>query len=401
MSKKPYELDFSEREIEKRLAQVEKIISSHPNLPPRELEFLSDFILWGIEPDGTSPSSYIHLKSRKFSTPPPTTSLDSLLFNLDSAAELLFLETPSSSAPPKPFSRPFIFKNAPPHLIPEFESLFSQIDSLSSQLASTLSPQSRRDLSSQLLSLRREQFKLRDEFITPFSAKNRPLNLLPHQSALDPPEPHFSLLSFTPNPPPSYQLPFNLLSPLIHNSTLPPFTSPPLSSLPNPSLSLSSPKTLSTLFSSSHFLPLYNSPSPFLSLLIYYLDLSNLSPLQLQILFLRALSSPTLTYTKIASLLPPSLSTFTPSYLSTIYRTQIIPTISSTITLHSLLISSPPSSFTLCRGTGPSPSPSLPSQSPHIDFRHPHFFTRRSASSTGFSPRCKECERTLKFWKTL
>lgn len=75
--------------------------------------------------------------------------------------------------------------------------------------------------------------------------------------------------------------------------------------------------------------------------------------------------------------------TYTPNYISTIFRQRIIPRINEAAKEHEEIISNVffPENFKVCLGCGANL------------LRSPENFTRKSRANDGFSARCKRCEK--------
>lgn len=405
-----FNLDFSQRRDTDRVSQVEDVLSENPNLTPTELEFLSNFILWGQDENGETPSSRkeILLTPSKFRKPKPEISLDQLVESTDSYVELFILDPsiPRLKSQNEVFSRDLISRTAPPHLQAEFNSLFSRIDSLTSTLE-TNPPTSRTELLAlkrELLTLRKAQFSLRDEFLPriqrKFAHPYTPENPLTLET--------YPLPPFLPNSP--IYLPLTSLSPHLPTPTLSRISSlyslhtsnPP----PHSPLDLTSTSTLHPIF--ENFLSLYfseeDSTQLLLSTLYYYLDNSPLSPLQIETLFLRITG---LTNKEIVSYINSKYSkTFYPNYISTIYYNQVLPTLSKLVSLHHEIITSlpDPSRFktSLLEESDFRKSPTYLESLSHFKtcrscrktlLRSPHFFTKRSSSPDKLASNCRACAK--------
>ena len=74
---------------------------------------------------------------------------------------------------------------------------------------------------------------------------------------------------------------------------------------------------------------------------------------------------------------------YTPNYISTIFRQRIIPRINEAAVLHKEIISNIffPENFKRCSCCGV------------IKLRCPENFTRKSRANDGYAPRCKVCEK--------
>jgi hypothetical protein len=75
--------------------------------------------------------------------------------------------------------------------------------------------------------------------------------------------------------------------------------------------------------------------------------------------------------------------TYTPNYISTIFRQRIIPRINDAAVMHKEIISNIffPENFKCCSTCG------------ELKLRCPENFTRKSRANDGFSSRCKVCEK--------
>ena len=75
--------------------------------------------------------------------------------------------------------------------------------------------------------------------------------------------------------------------------------------------------------------------------------------------------------------------TYTPNYISTIFRQRIIPKINQAAIMHKEIITNIffPENFKHCSACG------------ELKLRHPENFTRKSRANDGFSSRCKVCEK--------
>ena len=74
---------------------------------------------------------------------------------------------------------------------------------------------------------------------------------------------------------------------------------------------------------------------------------------------------------------------YTPNYISTIFRQRIIPKINEAATMHKEIISNIffPENFKRCTTCG------------ELKLRCPENFTRKSRANDGFASRCKVCEK--------
>lgn len=118
--------------------------------------------------------------------------------------------------------------------------------------------------------------------------------------------------------------------------------------------------------------------------LAYYIAQADLSDTQREILSLKLQHKKN---SDIADIVNNKYSkSYTPNYISTIFRQRIIPKIAEAANYHEKVISNIffPEEFKQCTLCG------------EVKLRDPINFTRKSRSSDGLSPRCKKCEKKIR-----
>ena len=125
----------------------------------------------------------------------------------------------------------------------------------------------------------------------------------------------------------------------------------------------------------------FSNTSPLLRTLQFYIDHSELSDIQREILDMKLHKKKN---TDIAWDINHKYNkTYTPNYISTIFRQRIIPRINEAAIMHKEIISNIffPENFKRCSTCG------------ELKLRCPENFTRKSRANDGFSSRCKICEK--------
>ena len=125
----------------------------------------------------------------------------------------------------------------------------------------------------------------------------------------------------------------------------------------------------------------FSNTSPLLRTLQFYIDHAELSDIQREILDMKLHKKKN---TDIAWDINHKYNkTYTPNYISTIFRQRIIPRINEAAIMHKEIISNIffPENFKRCSTCG------------ELKLRCPENFTRKSRANDGFSSRCKICEK--------
>ena len=125
---------------------------------------------------------------------------------------------------------------------------------------------------------------------------------------------------------------------------------------------------------------LYGNARFLLDTLLYYQERAELTEIQADILQLKIDEIPNV---KIAEIINNKYgSTYNPNYISTIYRKKVIPAINTAASRHRLIMENIfwPDNFKVCSDCG------------ELRLRHSEFFMRQGKSPDGYVPRCKKCQ---------
>ena len=117
-------LDFSIENINDRKIFIDEYLKENKNLTNKELETIANYILWGKDDNGQNLTN-INLETT-WTKKAKIESLEGLLEN-PNFDENSFFKKPAKTTK-KNFDRSKIYDEAPQELIPDFEKLFAQID---------------------------------------------------------------------------------------------------------------------------------------------------------------------------------------------------------------------------------------------------------------------------------
>lgn len=396
-----------------------------------ELETIANYILWGKDPDGLNctQKGEIQIETRnKTWQRDDTESLDALMESPTFSEASLRRPTEARTRVAREvFDRRKTLSECPPHLVPVFEDLFKRIDSIelalnfyefshgrrkepprdqlqkrfsaeeieATQQAVTKWNQFRYLKQRHLIvELRREQFTLRDTYI------EKHVRHTPPEPEIDPVDPDFDAeipvfplgLSAGPIGGLVFREEENLNPSTYTENDLEKvlkfYWDKKSSARPAIYFDFTDLEHIYELFGqlneledSIGALPVNSNLSKLLDTLKYYIQMTDLTEAQREILDLK------INKTKnqdIADLINKKYNkSYTANYISTIFRQKIIPRINETAEFHAKVIEnlSFPENFKKCTGCG---------KTLLID---PDKFVRKSRSKDGFSTRCKICDR--------
>ena len=406
-----------------------KEIKFTPN--EEELEILSNYILWGKDPDGLNviQRGEIQIETRnKTWQRDDTESLDALMESPTFSEASLRRPTEARTRIAREvFDRKRTLEECPPHLIPVFKDLFHRIDYIelalnfyefahgrrkepprsqllnrfneseiaaAEQIASKWNQFKYLKQRHLIVELRREQFTLRDTYI------EKHVRHTPPEPELDPINPDFDAeipvyplgLSYGPIGALLFKKEFEL-NPSTYNDndlrTISNFYwSKKTEARPKVFFDFTELEHVYELFGqlneleeSIGALPVDSNLSKMLDTLKYYISLTDLTEAQQEILDLKINKTKN---QNIADIINKKYNkSYTANYISTIFRQKIIPRINETAEFHAKVIEnlSFPENFKKCTGCG---------KTLLID---PEKFVRKSRSKDGFSTRCKICDR--------
>ena len=400
-------------------------------LTPEELETIANYILWGKDPDGLNVTQRgeIQIETRnKTWQRDDTESLDALMESpAFSEASLRRPTEARTRIAREVFDRKKTLNECPAHLIPVFEDLFKRIDTIELMLnyyefshgrrkepprAALLKRFTQEELANAeataskwnqfkylkqrhlIVELRREQFTLRDTYI------EKHIRRTPVEPEIDPVNPDFDteipVFPLGLKAGPVGALLFKTerdLNPSTYSDSdlrkvLQFYWSKKSESRPTIFFDFGNLEHIYELFSqlneleeSIGALPVNSNLSKLLDTLKYYIEMTDLTEAQREILDLK------INKTKnqdIADIINKKYNkSYTANYISTIFRQKIIPRINETAEFHAKIIEnlSFPENFKKCTGCG------------KVLLIDPDKFVRKSRSKDGFSTRCKICDR--------
>lgn len=406
-----------------------KEIKFTPN--EEELEILSNYILWGKDPDGLNVTQRgeIQIETRnKTWQRDDTESLDALMESPTFSEASLRRPTEARTRIAREvFDRKKTINECPAHLIPVFEDLFKRIDTIELMLnyyefshgrrkepprAALLKRFTQEELTNAettaskwnqfkylkqrhlIVELRREQFTLRDTYI------EKHVRHTPVEPEIDPIDPDFDaeipVFPLGLKAGPVGALLFKTeqdLNPSTYSDSdlrkvLQFYWSKKSESRPSIFFDFGNLEHIYELFGqlneleeSTGALPVNSNLSKLLDTLKYYIEMTDLTEAQREILDLK------INKTKnqdIADIINKKYDkSYTANYISTIFRQKIIPRINETAEFHAKIIEnlSFPENFKKCTGCG------------KVLLIDPDKFVRKSRSKDGFSTRCKICDR--------
>lgn len=396
-----------------------------------ELEILSNYILWGKDPDGLNVTQRgeIQIETRnKTWQRDDTESLDALMESPTFSEASLRRPTEARTRIAREvFDRKKTLNECPTHLIPVFEDLFKRIDTIELMLnyyefshgrrkepprAALLKRFTQEELTNAettaskwnqfkylkqrhlIVELRREQFTLRDTYI------EKHVRHTPVEPEIDPIDPDFDaeipVFPLGLKAGPVGALLFKTeqdLNPSTYSDSdlrkvLQFYWSKKSESRPAIFFDFRNLEHIYELFGQLNeleesiiALPVNSNLSKLLDTLKYYIEMTDLTEAQREILDLK------INKTKnqdIADIINKKYNkSYTANYISTIFRQKIIPRINETAEFHAKIIEnlSFPENFKKCTGCG------------KVLLIDPDKFVRKSRSKDGFSTRCKICDR--------
>ena len=400
-------------------------------LTPEELETIANYILWGKDPDGLNVTQRgeIQIETRnKTWQRDDTESLDALMESPTFSEASLRRPTEARTRIAREvFDRKKTLNECPTHLIPVFEDLFKRIDTIELMLnyyefshgrrkepprAALLKRFTQEELTNAetiaskwnqckylkqrhlIVELRREQFTLRDTYI------EKHMRRTPIEPEIDPVDPDFDteipVFPLGLKAGPVGALLFKTerdLNPSTYSDSelrkvLQFYWSKKSESRPAIFFDFRNLEHIYELFGqlneleeSISALPVNSNLSKLLDTLKYYIEMTDLTEAQREILDLK------INKTKnqdIADIINKKYDkSYTANYISTIFRQKIIPRINETAQFHAKIIEnlSFPENFKKCTGCG------------KVLLIDPDKFVRKSRSKDGFSTRCKICDR--------
>lgn len=428
-------LDFSIQSTDGRRDFVNEYVTQpqfqRVPLTSDELETIANYILWGKDPDGLNVTQRgeIQIETRnKTWQRDDTESLDALMESPTFSEASLRRPTEARTRIAREvFDRKKTLSECPSHLVPVFEDLFKRIDTIElmlnyyefshgrrkepprAQLVKRFTPeelQSAEQIASKwnqfkylkqrhlIVELRREQFTLRDTYI------EKHMRHTPIEPEIDPVDPDFDaeipVFPLGLKAGPIGALLFKAerdLNPSTYNDSdlqkvLQFYWSKKSESRPVIFFDFGNLEHIYELFGqlneleeSIGALPVNSNLGKLLDTLKYYIEMTDLTEAQREILDLK------INKTKnqdIADIINKKYDkSYTANYISTIFRQKIIPRINETAEFHAKIIEnlSFPENFKKCTGCG------------KVLLIDPDKFVRKSRSKDGFSTRCKICDR--------
>ena len=400
-------------------------------LTPEELETIANYILWGKDPDGLNVTQRgeIQIETRnKTWQRDDTESLDALMESPTFSEASLHRPTEARTRIAREvFDRKKTLNECPTHLIPVFEDLFKRIDTIELMLnyyefshgrrkepprAALLKRFTQEELTNAetiaskwnqfkylkqrhlIVELRREQFTLRDTYI------EKHMRRTPVEPEIDPVNPDFDteipVFPLGLKAGPIGALLFKTerdLNPSTYSDSelrkvLQFYWSKKSESRPAIFFDFRNLEHIYELFGqlneleeSISSLPVNSNLSKLLDTLKYYIEMTDLTEAQREILDLKINK---IKNQDIADIINKKYNkSYTANYISTIFRQKIIPRINETAEFHAKIIEnlSFPENFKKCTGCG------------KILLIDPDKFVRKSRSKDGFSTRCKICDR--------
>lgn len=396
-----------------------------------ELETIANYILWGKDPDGLNCTQRgeIQIETRnKTWQRDDTESLDALMESPTFSEASLRRPTEARTRVAREvFDRKRTLNECPSHLVPVFEDLFRRIDYIElmlnfyefahgkrkepprenlqkrftqEELANAETTASKWNQFKYLkqrhliVELRREQFTLRDTYI------ERHVRHTPIEPEIDPVDPDFDAeipvfpLGLKVGPVGALLFkPEEQLNPSTYNESdlqkaLQFYWSKKSESRPVIFFDFTNLEHIYELFGqlneleeSVGALPINSNLNKLLDTLKYYIEMTDLTEAQREILDLKINK---VKNQDIADIINKKYDkSYTANYISTIFRQKIIPRINETAEFHAKIIEnlSFPENFKKCTGCG------------KVLLIDPDKFVRKSRSKDGFSTRCKICDR--------
>lgn len=428
-------LDFSIQSTDGRRDFVNEYVTQpqfqRVPLTSDELETIANYILWGKDPDGLNVTQRgeIQIETRnKTWQRDDTESLDALMESPTFSEASLRRPTEARTRVAREvFDRKKTLSECPAHLVPVFEDLFKRIDTIELMLnyyefshgrrkepprAALLKRFTQEELTNAettaskwnqfkylkqrhlIVELRREQFTLRDTYI------EKHMRHTPIEPEIDPVDPDFDaeipVFPLGLKTGPIGALLFKEerdLNPSTYNEldlqkVLQFYWSKKSESRPVIFFDFGNLEHIYELFGqlneleeSIGALPVNSNLGKLLDTLKYYIELTDLTEAQREILDLK------INKTKnqdIADIINKKYDkSYTANYISTIFRQKIIPRINETAEFHAKIVEnlSFPENFKKCTGCG------------KVLLIDPDKFVRKSRSKDGFSTRCKICDR--------
>lgn len=428
-------LDFSIQSTDGRRDFVNEYVTQpqfqRVPLTSDELETIANYILWGKDPDGLNVTQRgeIQIETRnKTWQRDDTESLDALMESPTFSEASLRRPTEARTRIAREvFDRKRTLGECPSHLVPVFEDLFRRIDYIELMLnfyefahgkrkepprenlqkrftqeeltnaETTASKWNQFKYLKQrhlIVELRREQFTLRDTYI------ERHVRHTPIEPEIDPIDPDFDAeipvfpLGLKAGPVGALLFKGERdLNPSSYNESdlqkvLQFYWSKKSESRPAIFFDFENLEHIYELFGqlneleeSVGALPINSNLNKLLETLKYYIEMTDLTEAQREILDLK------INKTKnqdIADIINKKYNkSYTANYISTIFRQKIIPRINETVSFHVKIIEnlSFPENFKKCTGCG------------KVLLIDPDKFVRKSRSKDGFSTRCKICDR--------
>lgn len=428
-------LDFSIQSTDGRRDFVNEYVTQpqfqRVPLTSDELETIANYILWGKDSDGLNVTQRgeIQIETRnKTWQRDDTESLDALMESPTFSEASLRRPTEARTRIAREvFDRHKTLSECPAHLVPVFEDLFKRIDTIELQLnyyefshgrrkepprAQLVKRFTQEELANAeataskwnqfkylkqrhlIVELRREQFTLRDTYI------EKHMRHTPIEPEIDPIDPDFDaeipVFPLGLKTGPIGALLFKTeqdLNPSTYNDSdlqkvLQFYWSKKSESRPAIFFDFTNLEHVYELFGqlneleeSIGALPVNSNLSKLLDTLKYYIEMTDLTEAQREILDLKINK---IKNQDIADVVNKKYGkSYTANYISTIFRQKIIPRINETATFHAKIIEnlSFPENFKKCNGCG------------KILLIDPEKFVRKSRSKDGFATRCKICDR--------
>lgn len=428
-------LDFSIQSTDGRRDFVNEYITQpqfqRVPLTSDELETIANYILWGKDSDGLNVTQRgeIQIETRnKTWQRDDTESLDALMESPTFSEASLRRPTEARTRIAREvFDRHKTLSECPAHLVPVFEDLFKRIDTIELQLnyyefshgrrkepprAQLVKRFTQEELTNAettaskwnqfkylkqrhlIVELRREQFTLRDTYI------EKHMRHTPIEPEIDPIDPDFDAeipvfpLGLKTGPigallfKEESELNPSTYSDLDLQKVLQFYWSKKSESRSAIFFDFTNLEHVYELFGqlneleeSISALPVNSNLSKLLDTLKYYIEMTDLTEAQREILDLKINK---IKNQDIADVVNKKYGkSYTANYISTIFRQKIIPRINETATFHAKIIEnlSFPENFKKCNGCG---------KTLLID---PEKFVRKSRSKDGFATRCKICDR--------
>lgn len=429
-------LDFSLKTSKERSDFLSSYLPTLSFPTKEELETCADYVLWGKEEDGKNlvqkKKIQIKTKNGTWDRKKEEESLDALLESPTFNEQIIIpYNAPVLKRKKETFDRTRALNEAPLDLIPRFQELFREIDSLDLELSfydlkigkrkvpprqellssfsneeilslkkkgESLSPYNYLKRRHLLVEKRREQFILKDSYSEPLQSILPPLQEAPEVFILDSDVPVFPLGLKTEN---SFS---QKLFPKLHNVNLDLYREEDLKEISklfwekkSEEENLEEKKLFFSFKKVEHVYQLFlfffevqeegfrkaleGTSKELLETLEFYIGEADLTPLQREVLELKRKKVPN---SKIAATINEKYNrNYTVNYISTIFTQQVIKKITEAAELHQLVISNIffKENFKKCVKCG------------DMCLKDAKFFMRKSRASDGFASRCKFCER--------